>query len=198
MFVWTTSQVAEAKSQSQHTSSPLRRVQYFQRMDSPALDGLCTCICLQWVSCSARIPQEWVRHFERGRKVRYQGSCELWNSACGGRWGCWRSAVRSHCLSVPLPFSFVDSELFSFYRCLLHCYFVVLVESHCHHSGELSSPLRPEVPEAKVFSSKLLKAHILGLLSFCTRDKCCTWLRGKNRVVVTKTNTSDICIRIMW
>lgn len=146
------------------------------------------CTCLWWVSCPAEIPQEWVMQ-------KAQAFVE------GGRWGCLRSTVRLHCLSVPLPwtcFSFVDSEFSSFYRCLLHCYFVILVEGHCHHSGELSSPLRPEIPEAKIFSSKLLKAHILGLLSLCTRDKCCTWLRDKNHVVVIITNTSDICIRIMW
>jgi len=72
------------------------------------------------------------------------------------------------------------------------------MESHRHHSGELPSPLRPEVPETKVFSPKLFEAHVLGLLSLHTRDKYCTWLRDKNHVVVSITNTSDICIRIMW
>lgn len=118
----------------------------------------------------------------KGRIVRSQVLYELWTWMW--RWcSRLRCVGRSVCFSAPFPRRQFSSSLtlFSFisYRCLLHCNFIILVESHSHHPGELPSPLRPEVPETKVFSPKLFEAYIVGLLSSHTRDKHCTWLGGR-------------------
>lgn len=202
---WTTSHVAEGKSQS--TSSPFKGSSVLPADGYPSSRwGISVCLSVMgYVPCWNPTGNELCRKLNHlwKRKAEKWGTrdCMSFEILCvWRRWGCLSCIVRLYGFSVPLPrmcFPSFLTLLFSFYRCLLHCNFVILVESHRHHSGELPSPLRPEVPEAKVFSPKLFKAHILGLLFLHTRDEYCTWLRDKNHVVVTIMNTSDICIRIM-
>lgn len=47
------------------------------------------------------------------------------------------------------------------YRCLLHCYPVVPLEGVRHHPGQLSPPLRPQVPAETVLPPQLLQAHFI-------------------------------------
>lgn len=49
----------------------------------------------------------------------------------------------------------------SAYRCVLHSHAVIPVEGVCHHAGQLSPPLRPQVPAEAVLPAQLLKAHVL-------------------------------------
>lgn len=47
-------------------------------------------------------------------------------------------------------------------RRVLHRHAVLPVESVRHHPGQLSAPLRPQVPATTVLASQLLEAHVLG------------------------------------
>lgn len=177
---WTTSKVAAGSAQSQKTSSP-----FTGSLVLPG-DG-CPCFRRGMYRC---LP---VRSCTPWWKVLFRKLYLLWKRRAEGIvWALnlhveevrlfkthWQIELLFCTSSKNVLPVIIDSMLFPFYRCLLHCNFVVLVESHRHHSGELPSPLCPEVPETKVFSAKLFEAHILGLLSLHTRDKHCTWLRDK-------------------
>lgn len=52
-------------------------------------------------------------------------------------------------------------DLLLAYRCLLHRYPVIPVEGVRHHLGQLSPPLRPQVPAETVLPPQLLEAHFL-------------------------------------
>lgn len=51
-------------------------------------------------------------------------------------------------------------------RYLFHHHRIVPVESDCHHAGELSAPVHPQVPAQTLLSTQLLQADLLnqGLL----------------------------------
>lgn len=49
------------------------------------------------------------------------------------------------------------------YRCVLHRHFVVLVEGLCYHPGQLSAPVRSQVPAETVLPAQLLEAHVVGV-----------------------------------
>lgn len=54
-----------------------------------------------------------------------------------------------------------DLRLFVSTRCILHHHGIIPVEGDCHHAGELSASLHPQVPAQALLPTQLLQTDLL-------------------------------------